>query len=170
MLTPADIEKKQFTTTRFKEGYLPQEVDEFLDRVASDYAESTNRAEELRSELQASRRPVRGDTQPNMESVNRVLLVAQQTAEKQLAEAKTQAAGIVSEANMEAAAVRQEADADRLARFADLDEQCSALTAKVEELKTREAHLRSEYQKWLSATQSVLERELQQTKAGEPSE
>ena len=37
MLTPADINSKQFATTRLKEGYDQVDVDDFLDRVQADY-------------------------------------------------------------------------------------------------------------------------------------
>jgi DivIVA domain-containing protein len=38
MILPADINRKQFGSTRLKEGYDQNEVDEFLDRVEEDYS------------------------------------------------------------------------------------------------------------------------------------
>lgn len=35
MLTPADIDSKQFATTRLREGYDQDEVDTFLDQVGA---------------------------------------------------------------------------------------------------------------------------------------
>src|SRR5438552_1126655 len=35
-LTPEDVQKKQFTTVRFKEGYDEEEVDAFLDEVEAE--------------------------------------------------------------------------------------------------------------------------------------
>ena len=35
-LTPEDVQNKQFTTVRLREGYDMQEVDEFLDEVEAE--------------------------------------------------------------------------------------------------------------------------------------
>src|SRR3954468_9704911 len=35
-LTPEDVQKKQFSTVRFKEGYDEEEVDAFLDEVEAE--------------------------------------------------------------------------------------------------------------------------------------
>ncbi len=37
-LTPEDVQNKEFTTVRLREGYDMQEVDEFLDEVEAELA------------------------------------------------------------------------------------------------------------------------------------
>lgn len=178
MLSPADIEKKQFTQTRLRSGYSPEEVDEFLDRVASDYAETQKHVDRLTSDLRNNTQTVKMSSippappkdQPSMESVNRLLEVAQQTVDKQQAEAHAEAGRTVAEASeearkiladaqAEAAVIRREADADRTARFEALDAQCAELTTKVDVLKAKE----SEYRAWLKRSLDAFGRELGET-------
>ena len=48
-VTPEDVNNKQFTTSRFKEGYDLDEVDDFLDQVAEALTELTREAQDLRA-------------------------------------------------------------------------------------------------------------------------
>jgi DivIVA domain-containing protein len=52
-LTPEDVQNKEFTTVRLREGYEMQEVDEFLDEVEAELARLLRENEELRQKLAA---------------------------------------------------------------------------------------------------------------------
>lgn len=115
MLTPADIENKRFGTTRFKEGYDPEEVDSFLDDAhaamvvlqrALDDAE--RRAAALQSQVQrlteAPTTSVQAVSSPSAVA-EKLLAAAQTAAEQHEAEAKEAAAKHVADGR---------ADADRM--------------------------------------------------------
>ncbi|HEY7796919.1 MAG TPA: DivIVA domain-containing protein, partial [Microbacteriaceae bacterium] len=48
-LTPEDVVSKRFTTTKFRDGYDQDEVDDFLDEVVEEMRRLTKENEELRS-------------------------------------------------------------------------------------------------------------------------
>jgi DivIVA domain-containing protein len=52
-LTPEDVQNKEFTTVRLREGYDMQEVDDFLDEVQSALERSERENDELRDKLAA---------------------------------------------------------------------------------------------------------------------
>lgn len=52
-LTPEDVQKKEFTTVRLREGYDVDEVDDFLDEVQSELDRLQRENEELRDKLSA---------------------------------------------------------------------------------------------------------------------
>ena len=52
-LTPEDVQNKEFTTVRLREGYDMQEVDEFLDEVEAELSRMYRENEELRDKLAA---------------------------------------------------------------------------------------------------------------------
>jgi DivIVA domain-containing protein len=54
VLTADEVEKVTFGVTRFKQGYDPKEVDDFLDRVQSEVALLTQENAELRAALKAA--------------------------------------------------------------------------------------------------------------------
>ena len=54
VLTADEVEKVTFRVTRFKQGYDPKEVDDFLDRVQSEVALLTQENAELRAALKAA--------------------------------------------------------------------------------------------------------------------
>ncbi len=55
-LTPEDVQNKEFTTVRLREGYDMQEVDNFLDEVESELTRLHRENDELRDKLAAATR------------------------------------------------------------------------------------------------------------------
>jgi DivIVA domain-containing protein len=52
-LTPEDVQNKEFTTVRLREGYDMQEVDDFLDEVQAELERTQRENDELRDKLSA---------------------------------------------------------------------------------------------------------------------
>lgn len=176
MLTPADIDKKQFTTTRIKEGYDQAEVDEFLDRVVVDYArtvellrDANGRAERLKTALEAT-----SDAPTQMlptTGAERILVAAQRTAELVEAEAREEADRIVREAGGKAAQVIEEADeAARKIRYqvdaevsvarTNARDELNQIAAQRDQLKDEIAQLeeaRRQHRSWLQATLAQMD-------------
>jgi DivIVA domain-containing protein len=116
VLTPADIDSKEFGATRLKEGYNQDEVDEFLDRVAADYRTMQQELAKLRQENEIlRRRPTEAPTinipQPPSVVAEKLLTAAEEAARSYEAEAKAKADEIVREAGAQGARVVEEAQA-----------------------------------------------------------
>ncbi len=117
MLSPADIDKKRFTTTRLKEGYDQDDVDSFLDRVQEDYGFLQQTVARLEEDNRVLRRQINDaptavlDVRPDPPSAvaEKLLEVAAQAAAEIEAEAQAKADEIVREAGGRAAAVVEEA-------------------------------------------------------------
>lgn len=145
MLTPADIDNKQFGTTRFKEGYDPEEVDSFLDSVGADMLElhrelaaEKQRVANLQSQVQrlteAPTTSVQAVATPSAVA-ERLLAAAQTAADQHTAEAKELAAKHVADGR---------ADADRLvndagAKSAKMIEEATAAANAITETAKAEA-------------------------------
>ncbi|TLF30998.1 DivIVA domain-containing protein, partial [Microbacterium sp. 5K110] len=52
-LTPDDVVTKQFQHVRFKEGFDPDEVDDFLDEIVVEWRKTIAENEELKAKLAA---------------------------------------------------------------------------------------------------------------------
>ncbi len=52
-LTPEDVVTKQFQHVRFKEGFDPDEVDDFLDEIVVEWRKTIAENEELKTKLAA---------------------------------------------------------------------------------------------------------------------
>src|SRR5437763_6576917 len=110
-LTPEDVQKQQFTTVRFKEGYDEEEVDAFLDEVEAELRRLLGENSELRSQpaspaapttsaapvpAAAAPPPSAAPAEEPSEAALRTLLLAQRTAHEAIAQAKAEAEQIVA--------------------------------------------------------------------------
>lgn len=164
MLTPADIEAKQFSTTRLKEGYDQSEVDDFFDRVQEDYRFITQQLARLEEENVTLRRI----NVANHEPVTAVLaarpdppsIVAEKLieaaaraadefeaetaikADEMIREAGAQGARLVEDATAAAEKIKAEGVAEKYRRNEELDRQHTELDRKVSELKATGEQIR----------------------------
>lgn len=175
MLTPADIDTKQFSTTRLREGYDQDEVDSFLDAVKVDYENALDRAAKAEAEAARLKRIVDASSdapttripavaQTPSAVAERLLVVAQQTADTHVADAQVKADEIVREAGgkaarliedaasaadsqraqalLEAEKIRSEARADQKRILDDLTLREAQVSKAVGELETKGKNLR----------------------------
>ncbi|MBD0292509.1 MAG: DivIVA domain-containing protein [Jiangellaceae bacterium] len=140
-LTPEDVQNKEFTTVRLREGYDMVEVDEFLDEVETALSQLQRENEELREKLAAVTRGgglvAAADTtgpQPQVEgpmpppsaatalvpggvsgspteAAAKVLALAQKTADELVADAKAEADQLLAEARERAEGIDSESSA-----------------------------------------------------------
>lgn len=153
MLSPADINNKQFATTRLKEGYDQTEVDDFLDRVQADYAALDDYAQRLKKDNDTLRRindsapteVLRPVPQTPTAVAEKLLKAAEAAAKEFEDEAKAKADEIVREAGAKAARVVEEAAeaaerikseglAEKYRKLSELEAKETALSVKVEKL------------------------------------
>ena len=104
-MIPADIDKKEFKTTRVKEGYDQDEVDNFLDAVAVEWEAAETALTQKDAEITRLKRELAEAQRiadaydvtqpipvpPASESAARILEFAQRTADDVMADAKAQA-------------------------------------------------------------------------------
>jgi len=133
-ITPADIEKKTFSTAL--RGYDLDEVDDFLDEMVvavRELEEELARAKERVAQLEndpeamaalAAAPPPPG---PDESAVGRALIAAQEAADKMLADARTEADKIVGDARSEADTFAQE----RNRKKAEVDAEMAEMTGLV---------------------------------------
>ncbi len=163
MLSPHDINAKQFTAVRLREGYAQDEVDAFLDEVADQLQVTLTRLGKVEQELAAYKRasderptsviPV--VTQAPAPTVEGILKLAQETADKHVAEAKASAGGIkgtamaeaariVAAAEDEAGKIRAEGVADKQAALDDLEARHGQASAALSQLTAEGARVRQQ--------------------------
>lgn len=169
MLTPANIDGKRFSTTRIKEGYVQEDVDNFLDAVAdawkSDQLTLMHQAEEiktLRRKLAyieagppAEAPTVAAPAVPEAPSAvaERLLTVAQQAAEQHEAEARQKAdevireaggrgARLIEEAQAAAEKIKNDGYAEKYKKFEELEAKHQKVQAFVTGLQTDAARIR----------------------------
>src|SRR5690625_2493630 len=105
-LTPLDIHNKTFT--RSFRGYDEDEVNEFLDQVIKDYELSIREARDLKEKVDKLEERV-GHFTNIEETLNRSIVVAQETAEEVTTNARKESRLIIKEAEKNADRIVNEA-------------------------------------------------------------
>ncbi len=109
-LSARDLETKVFG--RAMRGYSPDEVDEFLDRVAEDIQQYSLRCADLERQIERLREQIR-EYDNLKETLQGTLLMAQKSAEAKEDAASRQADAILSEARLAAKQILSEAASAR---------------------------------------------------------
>lgn len=159
-------------------GYDVEEVDAYIDRIAKAaalvqgrIAELQERAEAAEARLTQRAAPVEGE-----ESMSRMLLLAQRTADAAVAEARLEAAELLARANEEAARVRSEADeyssrvlaeaeTDRRRAVAEAEAAAEQAVAQEAERVTAAVAELEQYRSFLTEDIEILERHLADSRA-----
>lgn len=98
MLDPREIENKRFSVTRLAAGYDQDEVDEFLDQCGATVTELNNKVDDLLLRLNKAQKEAPSSNQTQLAGIERLLVVAQQTADQTEAEANHRAGTMLAEA------------------------------------------------------------------------
>jgi DivIVA domain-containing protein len=175
MIAPADINRKQFTSTRLKEGYDQTEVDTFLDQVEEDYASVIAERDRLIREVNLLKRKLANSSSEAQTQVipatpagsaEKILVAAQRTAEQVEQEANAEAGqiraaaraeadNIRTTARSEASELRDNAEAERQRILNQLKTEQTQLEENIEILKSK----RAGYKSWLRAALARIEEE-----------
>ncbi|WP_065570804.1 DivIVA domain-containing protein [Microbacterium oleivorans] len=89
-LTPEDVVTKQFQHVRFKEGFDPDEVDDFLDEIVIEWRKTIAENEELKAKLAAyesGETPAAQESAPEAEAAPETQVVEEVSAPAEPAEA-----------------------------------------------------------------------------------
>src|SRR5680860_139617 len=169
-LTPEDVVNKRFQSTKFREGYDQDEVDDFLDEVVVELRRLTQENEELRARITdgggvvpeavnvpaavAAPEPVvvpepatataAAVPEPVDETAGttNLLQLARRLHEEHVKEGAEKRDALIAEGHATAARVVAEAEAKQRAQMKVLDEERSVLETKIEDLRTFEREYR----------------------------
>jgi DivIVA domain-containing protein len=142
-LTPQTLREVEFREKL--RGYHPDDVDDFLEKVAVGLGQLLDRLAAAEAgqpaPVSAGSAPVRDDFAPpsstetsSNETLRRTLVLAQRTADLAISEAEETARQLVAQAEEDAARVRQEADAHAAAMVGDLETKRAGLEREVASL------------------------------------
>ena len=172
-LTPEDVVTKQFQHVRFKEGFDPDEVDDFLDEIVVEWRKTIAENEELKArvaelEAAAAAAPVAVvEAAPVAESgavVEEVpapvaaapvatggaaasagiIELAQRLHDEHVAEGQAQRDKLISDAQAQAASILADAEAKGRDEIARLDAERATLETRISELRQFERDYRSQ--------------------------
>lgn len=152
MITPEDIERKEFTVKTFK-GYDPEEVDGYLDQVVEDYRSLFNRLSLVLHDNERLRNT--SDTMvipPVIGDAVKLLNVAQAAHDETVREANDQAGRIVSDAEKNAKDIVSAGHEKRHAMIGQLEEQRQGLQEHVTALQKTVEAIRAQMCAALEAT------------------
>lgn len=178
-LTPQVINEVEFSMAR--RGYDPDQVDEFLEKMAVAVGELTDRVGELRERVVAAERRAQeaerraGDAGPRvaqaaasaeavsaaaeaeLETMKRTLLLAQRTADAAVREAQEEATRILAAAETEARTAHEETRRQVLDEIAGLEALRDGLRVDAEALEQHIEGQRSRLQGAITDLQRILD-------------
>ncbi|WP_017202837.1 DivIVA domain-containing protein [Microbacterium algeriense] len=167
-LTPDDVVTKQFQHVRFKDGFDPDEVDDFLDEIVIEWRKALEENAELKAKLAAYESgaapeaatavpaPVAEAPAPVAEAPAEpaptgsatatagIIELAQRLHDEHVAEGEAKRNQLITEAEAEVARIRTEAEAKQREETARLERERNTLEARITELRNFERDYRSQ--------------------------
>ncbi|MBT2486332.1 MULTISPECIES: DivIVA domain-containing protein [unclassified Microbacterium] len=167
-LTPDDVVTKQFQHVRFKDGFDPDEVDDFLDEIVIEWRKALEENVELKAKLAAyesgetptaaepAAAPVAEAPAPVAETPAEpaptgsatatagIIELAQRLHDEHVAEGEAKRNQLIAEAESEVERIRTEAQAKQREEAARLERERNTLEARITELRNFERDYRSQ--------------------------
>ncbi|PRA80094.1 DivIVA domain-containing protein [Microbacterium sp. MYb66] len=168
-LTPDDVVTKQFQHVRFKDGFDPDEVDDFLDEIVIEWRKALEENVELKAKLaayesgaapeaaQPAAAPAAAEAPAPVAEVPAepaptgsatatagIIELAQRLHDEHVAEGEAKRNALIAEAETEVARIRTEAEAKQREESARLERERNTLEARITELRNFERDYRSQ--------------------------
>jgi DivIVA domain-containing protein len=172
-LTPDDVVTKQFQHVRFKDGFDPDEVDDFLDEIVVEWRKALEENAELKAKLAAyesGEKPAESQPAEQAPVVDEVpapvaaapapaapaegagsttatagiIELAQRLHDEHVAEGEAKRNALIAEAETEVARIRTEAEAKQREESARLERERNTLEARITELRNFERDYRTQ--------------------------
>lgn len=172
-LTPDDVVTKQFQHVRFKDGFDPDEVDDFLDEIVIEWRKALEENVELKAKLAAyesgatpaaepveaapvAEAPAPAAPAPAVETPAEsapsgsatatagIIELAQRLHDEHVAEGEAKRNQLIADAETEVARIRTEAEAKQREESARLERERNTLEARITELRNFERDYRSQ--------------------------
>lgn len=183
-LTPDDVVTKQFQHVRFKEGFDPDEVDDFLDEIVVEWRKTIAENDELKAKLAAyesgSEAPAatapaevveeapapvpaaqvsdagQGGAAPAAASAG-IIELAQRLHDEHVAEGIAQRDKLIADAQSQAASIVSEAETKGREEIARLDKERASLESRITELRNFERDYRAQLRGYIEGKLRDLE-------------
>lgn len=178
-LTPDDVVTKQFQHVRFKEGFDPDEVDDFLDEIVVEWRKAIAEADELKAKLASyesgaaaparAAEPVAAAPAPAPAPVTEapagapgaasagIIELAQRLHDEHVAEGRAQRDQLIADAKSQAATIISEAETRGRDEVAKLDRERSQLEGRITELRNFERDYRAQLRNYIESHLRDLE-------------
>jgi DivIVA domain-containing protein len=176
-LTPDDVVTKQFQHVRFKEGFDPDEVDDFLDEIVVEWRKTIAENDELKArvaELESGAAaapapaPVAEAPAPVSAPVSApggapsaasagIIELAQRLHDEHIAEGRAQRDKLVADAQAQAASIVADAEAKGRDELARLERERSSLENRITELRQFERDYRAQLRAYIEGKLRDLE-------------
>ena len=175
-LTPDDVVTKQFQHVRFKEGFDPDEVDDFLDEIVVEWRKALAENEELKAKLAAyesGAAPARAveaaapapapapvaeaPTGAAPAASAGIIELAQRLHDEHVAEGIAQRDQLIADAKSQAASIVSEAETRGREELAKLDRERSSLEGRISELRNFERDYRAQLRSYIEGKLRDLE-------------
>ncbi|PTW90360.1 DivIVA domain-containing protein [Microbacteriaceae bacterium MWH-Ta3] len=177
-LTAEDVVNKQFQSTKFREGYDQDEVEEFLDLIVAQMREDRAGLEEARQRLVAAeariqelQRAASSDApvvtaapvsalsvEAEAATSSQFLQLARKLHDQHVQEGLDERERLVNDAKTEAERIVQEAEAQQRIRINELDQERILIERRIEELKGFERDYRTHLKQFLETQLNELVR------------
>ena len=182
-LTPDDVVTKQFQHVRFKEGFDPDEVDDFLDEIVVEWRKTIAENDELKAKLAAyesgSEAPAQapaaaeetpapapvaapvadagqGAAAPAAASAG-IIELAQRLHDEHVAEGIAQRDKLIADAQAQATAIVSDAETKGREEIARLDKERASLENRITELRNFERDYRAQLRGYIEGKLRDLE-------------
>lgn len=158
-LTPEDIVSKRFTTTKFRDGYDQDEVDDFLDEVVSEVRRLVKENEELRGgassatmpqpTFETSRLTPVADAVGSDDSSHSLLELARKLHDQHVTDGLTKRDELVQEGQDTASRIIRESESKVRKELADYEVEKSKIQGEIQELRAFETQYRDELERYI---------------------
>ncbi|MBD8023925.1 DivIVA domain-containing protein [Microbacterium gallinarum] len=178
-LTPDDVVTKQFQHVRFKEGFDPDEVDDFLDEIVVEWRKALAENEELKAKLAAYESgaapaparaaepvpapapapaaPAAAESAPSGAASAGIIELAQRLHDEHVAEGRAQRDQLIADAKAQAAQIVSEAESRGRDEVAKLDRERAQLESRISELRNFERDYRAQLRSYIEGQLRDLE-------------
>ena len=154
-LTPDDVVHKEFQHVRFKDGFDPEEVDDYLDEIVVEWRKTIEENNELKAKLAAfesgesAPAPVAAAPAPapaaeasSTGTSAGIIELAQRLHDEHVAEGEAKRKQLIEDAEAEVARIRTEAEAKQREESARLERERNTLEGRITELREFERDYR----------------------------
>ena len=181
-LTPDDVVHKQFQHVRFKDGFDPDEVDDYLDEIVIEWRKTIEENNELKAKLAAyesgeaapapvaaapvTEVPVPAAAEPAvtteggdaaLDASTGIIAIAQRVHDEYVAEGESKRDQLISDAETRAAELIEEAERRQREELGRLNSQRDTLEKKISDLKEFESGYRTQLRGYFEGQLRQLE-------------
>lgn len=176
-LTPDDVVTKQFQHVRFKEGFDPDEVDDFLDEIVVEWRKTIAENDELKAKVAqlesggATAAPAEEAPAPAAEApapapvsaaapaaaTAGIIELAQRLHDEHIAEGRAQRDQLVADAQAQAASILSDAEARGRDEIARLEREKANLETRITDLRVFERDYRAQLRNYIEGHLRDLE-------------